>query len=737
MPLERYLEKGELPPNSTLKPSADGKPTVRGLFRHGAYMELYSLVYRLCTEKTATQNLTGNLYEAHYQRILEYSEKYMVPALESAESMSTPSMSEPFLREFERRYEMFKIYSHWMERIFTYIDRHFVKAVGKPPLRERAKEAFRTVILERFGKTLRGYLIHRLNAARDDPNNSDLDIIAGLVKVFLEMSESQSVGLYVHEFEDSLLPCTREYYQQKSEGWIASTDLPGYLVNAENALKLETDICTRCFPDITAQKLLAVVQIATLSDRTSQILEMEHNLYYLVEHDEHEPLKRAFRLFGLLDRGFIPLAQAVKDYVSVRGNQTVDQFCDNIKNSKSNPSERQVLAASVINSILELHNNFFALITTCFERHATFQKALKEGFEVFMNRDIGNYPMPLLLSNYCDQLLRQRLPLPPGVSLEALFDQLVCLFEHLLDKDYFIEIYRNQLARRILSDTTPINYERLMLGRFRLACGSSYTSRMEGMLGDLTAADQVQQEFGRYLKNRKQQLPINFMPRVLTCGHWPTYQTPELTLPPELAICVDTFSEWYLKIKTDHRKITWIHHLGSCVVTGKYENNRIYQYSCNTYQAALLLQFNEKEDNVTLDELCEKTGIAASLAKKLLTCLQVAKIIKKSKTEDSYSVNTEIVLKQKLLKVPVPAQEEVQAKEKTEEDRSVAIDAAIVRCMKQKKTLPHALLVAEVIEMLPMFKPTPKKIKQKIEDLIEREYIQRDPNDESTYVYVA
>lgn len=57
--------------------------------------------------------------------------------------------------------------------------------------------------------------------------------------------------------------------------------------------------------------------------------------------------------------------------------------------------------------------------------------------------------------------------------------------------------------------------------------------------------------------------------------------------------------------------------------------------------------------------------------------------------------------------------------------------------MKSRKRLDHNSLVTEVITTLQMFKPHPTVIKQKIEHLIDREYLERDPDDKTIYRYLA
>ena len=58
--------------------------------------------------------------------------------------------------------------------------------------------------------------------------------------------------------------------------------------------------------------------------------------------------------------------------------------------------------------------------------------------------------------------------------------------------------------------------------------------------------------------------------------------------------------------------------------------------------------------------------------------------------------------------------------------------------MKSRKVLHHQQLVIEVVQQLSrMFKPDIKMIKKRIEDLIDREYIERDKENPMLFKYMA
>jgi len=93
-------------------------------------------------------------------------------------------------------------------------------------------------------------------------------------------------------------------------------------------------------------------------------------------------------------------------------------------------------------------------------------------------------------------------------------------------------------------------------------------------------------------------------------------------------------------------------------------------------------------------------------------------------------------IKMSLLVTKVSQEEKAATRQTVDEDH--AVEAAIVRVMKSRRQLEHNLLITQVAQQLMQhFKPDPKIIKKRIEDLIQREYIERDKDKPQTYRYLA
>jgi len=261
----------------------------------------------------------------------------------------------------------------------------------------------------------------------------------------------------------------------------------------------------------------------------------------------------------------------------------------------------------------------------------------------------------------------------------------------------------------------------------------------------LTLGRENQPKFQKYLEDNAHAHPgIELAVTVLTTGFWPSYKSFDLNLPVEMVKCVEVFKEFY-QTQTKHRKLTWIYSLGTCNLVGNF-NARPLELIVSTYQGAALLVFNsakklsyseiKSELNLSDEDIIRLLHSLACAKYKILTKEPSTKTVTQS---DYFKFNANFTDKSRKIKIPLPpVDEKKKIIEDVDKDRRYAIDACIVRIMKSRKVLAHAQLVTECVEQLGrMFKPDFKAIKKRIEELITRDYLERDKNNPNMYRYLV
>jgi len=458
-----------------------------------------------------------------------------------------------------------------------------------------------------------------------------------------------------------------------------------------------------------------------------------------------DDLSRMYRLYHKISKGLDPVSNIFKQHVTAEGTALVQQAEDAASSQAANGAgvQEQVL----VRKIIELHDKYMAYVNDCFLNHSLFHKALKEAFEVFCNKTVAGSSSAELLATFCDNILKkggsEKLS---DEAIEETLEKVVKLLAYISDKDLFAEFYRKKLARRLLFDRSANeDHEKSILTKLKQQCGAQFTSKMEGMVTDLTLARENQTNFEEYLRNNLNVNPgIDLTVTVLTTGFWPSYKSFDLSLPPEMVRCVEVFKGFY-ETRTKHRKLTWIYSLGTCNINGKFDSKPI-ELIVSTYQAAALLLFNNS-DRLSYSEIMTQLNLTHDDVVRLLHSLSCAKykILTKEpntrtvSTTDNFEFNSKFTDRMRRIKIPLPpVDERRKVIEDVDKDRRYAIDAAIVRIMKSRKVLGHQQLVMECVEQLGrMFKPDIKAIKKRIEDLITRDYLERDKENPNMFKYLA
>lgn len=241
--------------------------------------------------------------------------------------------------------------------------------------------------------------------------------------------------------------------------------------------------------------------------------------------------------------------------------------------------------------------------------------------------------------------------------------------------------------------------------------------------------------------------------QVLTTGFWPAYaSTDGCTIPREIGALIDRFNTFYTS-KYQGRRLLWSHSTERCILIGNFPKGR-KELEVSFLQTIVLLSYNSNSnssDRLSFHELKQITGIEDGELRRTLQSLACGvigtRVLTKEpkgkdvENEDMFYYNQEYTNKLYRIKInSIQLKETIEEEEKTNDeifrDRQYQVDAVIVRTMKARKRLSHNDLIAELFSQL-KFNARASDIKKRVESLIEREYLERDRDDNSMYNYLA
>ncbi|KAF9591384.1 hypothetical protein IFM89_004069 [Coptis chinensis] len=708
-------------------------------FNSGDYMTLYTTIYNMCTQRSP-HDYSEQLHDRYKTVFEDYIAETVLQSIQEKHD-------EYMLKELVQRWNNHKVMVRWLSRFFHYLDRFFITRRSLPSLKDVGFICFRDLVFEEIKVNAKDIVISFINREREG-EHINRGLLKNVVDIFVELGLG-GMDWYENDFEVALLDDTSAYYTRKVSKWIHDDACPEYMLKAEECLKREKDRVSHYLHSNSEQKLLERAQHELLTVPTNPLLEKEHSgCFALLRDDKVEDLSRMFRLFSKIPQGLDPVSRMFREHVTNEGIALVKQSEDAANTKTAEKKDVVGMPEHVlVKKLLELHDKYLEYVNNCFLSHSQFHKALKEAFEVFCNKSVGSSSSAEVLSTFCDNVLKkggsEKLS---DEGIEETLEKTVKLLSYVSDKDLFAEFCRKKLARRLLFGTSVSDdHERSILTKLKQQFGGQFTSKMEGMVTDLALAREQQVSFAEYLKENPKAHPgIDLNLTVLTTGFWPSYKSADLRLPTEMVKCVEAFKEYYAT-KTKHRRLSWIYSLGTCIINGKFKQKTI-ELVVSTYQASVLLLFNES-DMLSYSEIREHLNLTDDDITRLLHSLACAKykILNKVPSArtilptDVFEFNAEFTDKMRRIKVPLPpVDEKKKVLEDVDKDRRFAIDASLVRIMKGRKVLGHQQLVLECVEQLNrMFKPDPKIIKKRIEDLITRDYLERDIENPNSYRYLA
>ena len=675
--------------------------------------------------------------------------------------------------------------------ILMYMDRIYAPPNALEPVYDLGLSLWRDVVLrdEAINARVRDFLLSAIDAERRGER-----VDAGAVRAMTRMLMDVGEDVYVHDFETHLLRATSAFYRSESETLLGSCDCYAYLRRAEARLEEEEHarvgsyLCAR-----TEAFLVRRAEQELLERPTRRVLGLPNSgLRAMLAESRVEQAALAYKLYARVEGGLAFVKGVFADHALEEGKKLVndpDLNADPARYVESLLSLKRRLDATAAEAF-RADRGFVDATRAAFEtflnlnaRSPEFlslyvddklRKGLKgaseEETESVLDRAASLFRFLQekdVFERYYKQHLSKRLLFGRSASDDA-------------EKAFIVRLKTEcgyQYTSKIEGMFNDMRVSRDAMRLFRKHLASlqkTSADRRNGdvatLLGRETPNASSDGDGQNTVKNASSSLEasakhdgatlydgasggIDLNVQVLTTGSWPVPAgAAPCALPPALAAARDAYRDFYLAHHSG-RKLSWLTSMGTAEVRGVFAGGaKAHDLIVSTHQMCVLLLFNDA-DALTFSEIAEATRVPRDELRRSLQSLSLVKgrnVLRKDpptkRVEESDTFHFNDAFSSKLMRVKIgtvsagkesePAAQKTRAR--VDDDRKPQIEAAIVRVMKARRALDHNGVVQEVTKQLSArFIPDPTDIKKHLENLIEREFIERDRNDRRLFVYLA
>lgn len=382
---------------------------------------------------------------------------------------------------------------------------------------------------------------------------------------------------------------------------------------------------------------------------------------------------------------------------------------------------------------------------------------------------------------------------------EMFLQSAIAFLKFIKDKDAFEAHYAAHFAKRFLnskvaaSSSTGGGYgdlEELAIAKLSEELGSASLEKITRMKKDVNKSRELTSEWKNHVGTMDLTL-VELELKICHVSDWPNLLTKDyksfsnvdgnmgFIWPSQFRETMKTFEEfWLTGKKNDNKTLFWSPKFGLMDIRITYPS-KTYDINLSTYAGVIMMLFAPQSTDakgnpvlafaenreLTYQEIFELTKMPEQDLRRQLQSIAVAprlRLLVKIPMTKEVNVNDRFRLNEKFKaptnkvkvltvssssssaskaeasKVSVKQEESDEVKANIEEGRKHLVNAAIVRIMKSRRTMDHNLLIAEIIKQLQNhFQPLTLLIKQRIEDLIEKEYLERDTDSPGIFHYVA
>ena len=652
----------------------------------------------------------------------------------------------PLLNRFSNFYNDFMVYCSVIPKVFMLYDKYYQE---QSPNQSKDSESCRTL---RF--LFRDYILNEstlikstnkiilseiLNARRG--SEVDLNNVHNLIQMYYSFHNKAPQLSLFKEFFDLLTKQTTKFYDDFFNTKFDTNNFTSYLTTAQAQYKLEEGILRSILLENEIQEILREVNLCLLLRQEDVFLcGPEPPISTALTASDSRPMKWLVDMYRHFDADLQRVFEACAEFIY---NEML-KLSENFK-EENKASEITQYVQELINRTEALEKPYKLIFKGIKEADDELQRQIKKAWNSEQFNIIPNF------CAYLDQVISSELKTFTPEEREEFPSLFAKFYARTEDRLMFSQLYEKGYVRRYIKMGTKLHgIEGPLITRVqRDAKVSDFAKSFEQFNNKLKDSQNIESEFMNYLAlhpNVKKKFNGPFQPLVFDARSFPLDRVKTTRLPAELSDINKEFTAFYIE---NHPKGKLELLSDVSIVESKLripkqtgvkgsKQPKIYTISSDIVCASILncvAKGTRKRLGDIYDEVGEDKGRIGLYIKRLCqkTCPILDRVEHKDRMlqpDDIFILNPNFTFKS--LKVTVQPVENIRkkdmksAEEPVRMDKSKAIQAAIVRCLKARNRVPLETLNNEVIQMTSQyFRADVKQISKELLYLEGEDYFDR------------
>lgn len=643
------------------------------------------------------------------------------------------SEQENLLSEFAKFWRIYHdIIMKWLLKIFNYLNSTNAKIKKGISLKLMMINIIRDEIFNKFKPNLIKEFFDTILIVRIESDDTKIQTLKHFVDFMCLVYINPSENFYCGEIERNIIGhCLEVHNPTITKMLNESNDLMDFLEKGLLLISHDVEIYKKFLPAKTLENLKSELDRLVFINNAKPL--MEALLPKVLESKNIKSLELVYNIFKDDKLVSIPIITSIFKSFS-RSQYT--EFIASYELNYPNISDARVIATQTnyvfdFSKIFEQHNR---ILNLSFSNENPLKISLFEVIE-HVQHSAPKFNHSIILPYFISKQL-QDYQLNIEV-IKANLDVAINLFNTIPDKDIFIEQYKKLLALRLYQfDSRNIEMETFMINHFENLGGSNYIASLTIMLKDYNSSKEFTSAFLEETKALHSNNNIELNLLICEGDKWPLVTSPKIKYVGIILDILDSMTGYFIS-KNNYRSLKVLNDVSSIDMLAKLDHGS-FTFRLNMFQACILLLFNSinsATESMQEDFLLDKLElIEPDYFSGLKQLVAVGLIIRDENTK-SIKINRQFKNSESIILLNTAEEASEIRVEKIDDDRSFAIEAAIVRLMKRHKKLDHNTLVEHIGSEVRMFKITSESLKKKINNLIERELITRDKENMDIYEY--